>query len=81
MGCGARWPIGKPAAEKAPSPARCCAEGVRRTETWSWRRRISLGHPGDMVDALEQLASRRCFAAQADDGLDDLEDELFRFSR
>jgi F-type H+-transporting ATPase subunit delta len=38
--------------------------------------------PGDLVDALEQVAiEAMVLAAQADDGLDDLEDQLFRFSR
>ena len=37
---------------------------------------------GDMVDALEELAiEATVLAADADDGLDELEDGLFRFSR
>ena len=38
--------------------------------------------PGDMVDAIELLAVQALvLAAQADNGLDDLEDGLFRFGR
>jgi F-type H+-transporting ATPase subunit delta len=38
--------------------------------------------PGDMVDAIEELAvSAMVLAADLDGSLDDLEDELFRFSR
>ncbi len=38
--------------------------------------------PGDMTDALEQLAVEAfAFAAEEAGQLDDLEDELFRFSR
>jgi F-type H+-transporting ATPase subunit delta len=38
--------------------------------------------PGDMVDAIEQLAiEAMVIAAESQDALDDLEDELFRFSR
>ena len=38
--------------------------------------------PGDMVDAIEQLAiEAMVLAAEADDSLDDLEDGLFRFGR
>ena len=38
--------------------------------------------PGDMVDALEELAvEAMVLAAEADDALDDLEDGLFRFGR
>ena len=38
--------------------------------------------PGDMVDAIEQLAiEAMVLAAEADGALDDLEDELFRFGR
>jgi F0F1-type ATP synthase, delta subunit (mitochondrial oligomycin sensitivity protein) len=37
---------------------------------------------GDMVDAIEQLAIEALvLTAQAEDGLDDLEDGLFRFGR
>jgi len=38
--------------------------------------------PGDMIDAVEQLAIEALvLAAEAEDGLDDLEDGLFRFGR
>jgi F-type H+-transporting ATPase subunit delta len=38
--------------------------------------------PGDMVDAIEQLAiEAMVIAAESQDALDDLEDELFRFGR
>ena len=38
--------------------------------------------PGDMVDAIEQLAiEAMVLAADADNGLDELEDGLFRFGR
>ena len=38
--------------------------------------------PGDLVDAIEQLAiEAMVIAADAEDGLDDLEDGLFRFGR
>jgi F-type H+-transporting ATPase subunit delta len=38
--------------------------------------------PGDMVDALEELAiAAMVLAAEAEDALDDLEDGLFRFGR
>ena len=37
---------------------------------------------GDMVDAIEELAiAALVLAAEAEDGLDDLEDGLFRFGR
>jgi len=75
---------GKPAAEKgAITSALLRGKVVRRTEDLVVAAAEShWASPGDMVDALEQLAvEAMVFAAQADDGLDDLEDELFRFSR
>jgi F-type H+-transporting ATPase subunit delta len=75
---------GKPAAEKgAITSALLRGKVTRRTEDLvvaaaeaHWAR------PGDMVDALEQLATEAMvLAAEADDSLDDLEDELFRFGR
>jgi F-type H+-transporting ATPase subunit delta len=75
---------GKPAAEKsAVANALLHGKVTQRTETLvaaavesHWARL------GDMVDAIEELAvSAMVLAADADNGLDDLEDELFRFSR
>src|SRR3984957_4100939 len=75
---------GKPAAEKS-SVAGALLHGkvTQRTEALvagtvesHWARL------GDMVDAIEELAvSAMVLAADADNILDDLEDELFRFSR
>jgi F-type H+-transporting ATPase subunit delta len=75
---------GKPAGEKgAIAGALLHGKVTRRTEglvvavveaRWAT--------PGDMVDALEQLAiEAMALAAQADGTLDDLEDGLFRFGR
>jgi F-type H+-transporting ATPase subunit delta len=39
-------------------------------------------HPGDLVDASDEVAARMLFAAEEQDGsLDEVEDELFRFAR
>jgi F-type H+-transporting ATPase subunit delta len=75
---------GKPAAEKgAITGALLRGKVARRTEDLVVAAAEShWASPGDLVDGLEQLAvEAMVFAAQADDGLDDLEDELFRFSR
>src|ERR1022692_38816 len=75
---------GKPAAEKgAITSALLRGKVVRRTEDLVVAAAEShWASPGDLVDALEQLAvEAMVLAAEADDGLDDLEDELFRFSR
>ena len=75
---------GKPAAEKgAVAGALLHGKVTRRTEALvvaavesHWARL------GDMVDAIEELAvSAMVLAADLDNSLDDLEDELFRFSR
>jgi F-type H+-transporting ATPase subunit delta len=71
---------GKPAAEKAAVasallPGRTEALVVAAVESrWATS--------GDMVDAIEQLAIEALvLTAEAEDGLDDLEDGLFRFGR
>jgi F-type H+-transporting ATPase subunit delta len=44
--------------------------------------RLRWSRPSELADAIEELAvSAEAAAAEADGGLDDLEDELFRFSR
>ena len=75
---------GKPAAEKgAVAGALLHGKVTQRTEALVVT--AVEGHwasPGDMVDAIEELAvSAMVLAADADGSLDDLEDELFRFSR
>src|SRR6202046_2681454 len=75
---------GKPAAEKgAITSALLSGKVTRRTEALVVP--AAEGHwatSGDMVDAIEQLAiEAMVLAAEADAGLDDLEDGLFRFGR
>jgi len=75
---------GKPAAEKgAVAGALLHGKVTQRTEALVMT--AVEGHwasPGDMVDAIEEVAvSAMVLAADADGNLDDLEDELFRFSR
>ena len=75
---------GKPAAEKgAVTSALLRGKVTRRTEELVVA--AAEGHwatSGDMTDAIEQLAiEAMVLAAQAEDGLDDLEDGLFRFGR
>ena len=75
---------GKPAAEKgAVAGALLRGKVTRRTE--SLVAAAAEGHwasSGDMVDALEELAvTAMVLAAEAEGGLDDLEDGLFRFGR
>jgi F-type H+-transporting ATPase subunit delta len=75
---------GKPAAEKgAVVSALLRGKVTRRTEALvvaAAESRWAIS--SDMVDAIEQLAvEAMVLAAQAEDGLDDLEDGLFRFGR
>jgi F-type H+-transporting ATPase subunit delta len=75
---------GKPAAEKgAVVSALLRGKVTRRAE--SLVVAAAEGHwatSGDMVDAIEELAvTALVLAAEAEDGLDDLEDGLFRFGR
>jgi F-type H+-transporting ATPase subunit delta len=75
---------GKPAAEKgAIAGALLHSKVTQRTEALivaAAEARWAIS--GDMVDAIEQLAiEAMVLAAQADGGLDDLEDGLFRFGR
>ena len=75
---------GKPAAEKgAVAGALLRGKVTRRAE--SLVAAAAEGHwatSGDMVDALEELGvTALVLAAEAEDGLDDLEDGLFRFGR
>ena len=75
---------GKPAAEKAAvTSALLRGKVTRRTEALLVAAaEARWATPGDMVDAIEQLAiEATVLAAEADDGLDDLEDGLFRFGR
>ena len=75
---------GKPAAEKGAVAARAAARQGDPARRGAGRggRRSPLGDPGDMVDAIEQLAiEAMVLAAEADGALDDLEDGLFRFGR
>ncbi len=75
---------GKPAAEKgAIVGALLHGKVTRRTEALVVAAAEShWASPGDLVDAIEQLATEAMvLAAEADDHLDDLEDELFRFGR
>ena len=75
---------GKPAAEKgAVVGALLHGKVAQRTEALVAAAAESRwASPGDMVDAIEQLAIEAAvLAAEADDGLDDLEDGLFRFGR
>ena len=75
---------GKPAAEKA-AVAGALLHGKVTERTEALVVAAVEGHwasPGDMVDAIEELAvSAMVLAADADGSLDDLEDELFRFNR
>ena len=75
---------GKPAAEKG-ALASALLHGKVTQLTEALVTTAVEGHwasPGDMVDAIEELAvSAMVLAADADGGLDDLEDELFRFNR
>ena len=75
---------GKPAAEKgAVAGALLDGKVTRRTEALVVAAvEARWATPGDMVDAIEQLAvEAMVLAAEADGGLDDLEDGLFRFGR
>jgi F-type H+-transporting ATPase subunit delta len=75
---------GKPAAEKgAVTGALLRGKVTRRTEALAVAAAESRwATPGDMVDAIEQLAvEAMVLAAQADGTLDELEDGLFRFGR
>jgi len=75
---------GKPAAEKAAVTATLLHGRVTgRTEALVVAAAESRwATSGDMVDALEELAiGAMVLAADADDGLDELEDGLFRFGR
>jgi len=75
---------GKPAAEKgAVAAALLHGKVTRRTEELVVAAvEARWATPGDMVDAIEQLAiEAMVLAAEADGALDDLEDELFRFGR
>src|SRR6266568_4304820 len=75
---------GKPAAEKgAVAGALLRGKVTRRTEALVVAAaEARWASPGDMVDAIEQLAvEAMVLAAEADDTLDELEDGLFRFGR
>ena len=75
---------GKPAAEKgAVAAALLHGKVTPRTEALVVAVTESRwASPGDMTDAIEQLAiEAMVLGAQADGNLDDLEDELFRFGR
>jgi len=75
---------GKPAAEKGAVLGALLHEKVtQRTEALVAAAAESRwASPGDMVDAIEQLAiEAMVLAADADNGLDELEDGLFRFGR
>jgi F-type H+-transporting ATPase subunit delta len=75
---------GKPAAEKgAVVGALLHGRVTRRTEALVAAAAESRwASPGDMVDAIEQLAiEAMVLAADADNSLDELEDGLFRFGR
>ena len=75
---------GKPAAEKGAIAASLLHGKVTgRTEALAVAAaQAHWASSGDLPDALEQLAiEAMVIAADADDGLDDLEDGLFRFGR
>jgi F-type H+-transporting ATPase subunit delta len=75
---------GKPPEEKgAVASALLRGKVTRRTEALTVAAVESRwATQGDMVDAIEELATdAMVLAADADDNLDDMEDELFRFSR
>jgi F-type H+-transporting ATPase subunit delta len=75
---------GKPAAEKGAIVGALLHEKVtRRTEALVVAAAEShWASPGDLTDAVEQLAiEAMALAADADGSLDELEDELFRFGR
>jgi F-type H+-transporting ATPase subunit delta len=75
---------GKPAAEKGEvASALLRGKVTRRAEDLVVAAvRSRWATTGDMVDAIEQLAIEAMItAAEAQDTLDDLEDELFRFGR
>ncbi len=75
---------GKPAAEKGAIAASLLHGKVtERTEALAVAAaQAHWASSGDLPDALEQLATEAMvIAADADDGLDDLEDGLFRFDR
>jgi F-type H+-transporting ATPase subunit delta len=75
---------GKPAAEKgAVAGALLHGKVTRRTEALAVAAaEFRWASQGDMVDAIEELAvDAMVRAAEADNSLDDLEDELFRFGR
>jgi len=75
---------GKPAAEKGAIVSALLRDKVtRRTEALVVAAaEARWATPGDMVDAIEQLAiEAMVLAAEADGTLDDLEDGLFRFGR
>jgi F-type H+-transporting ATPase subunit delta len=75
---------GKPAAEKGAIVA-ALLHGKITARAEALVTAAAEGHwasSGDLSDAIEQLAvEAMVLAAQADDGLDDLEDGLFRFGR
>src|SRR5690348_18065031 len=75
---------GKPAAEKAAvASALLHGKVAGRTEALIVAAAESRwATSGDLVDAIEQLAvEAMVIAGEAEDGLDDLEDGLFRFGR
>jgi F-type H+-transporting ATPase subunit delta len=75
---------GKPAAEKgAITSALLHGKVTRRAEALAAAAaEARWSSSGDLADAIEQLAiEATVLAAEADDGLDDLEDGLFRFGR
>jgi F-type H+-transporting ATPase subunit delta len=75
---------GKPAEEKgAVASALLRGKVTRRTEALAVAAFESRwATQGDMVDAIEELATdAMVLAADADNSLDDMEDELFRFNR
>jgi F-type H+-transporting ATPase subunit delta len=75
---------GKPAAEKgAVTESLLRGKVTRRAEGLAVNAAQSRwATPGDMVDAIEQLAiEAMIIASESQDALDDLEDELFRFGR
>ncbi len=75
---------GKPAAEKgAVVSALLHGKVTQRAEALvAAGAEAHWASSGDLADAIEQLAvEATVLAAEADDGLDDLEDGLFRFSR
>ena len=76
---------GKPAAEKTAVAARAAARQDHQPRPSRWSSAAVESRwatSGNMVDAIEQLAvEAMVLAAEAENGLDDLEDGLFRFGR